>query len=72
MGVYLNMKKSELIGLLKAISFIDGRVRYVNSIGKDEELYKQIDFICETILSHLNQEDKKESVYEPLNDTLTN
>jgi hypothetical protein len=48
------MKKNELIGLLKAISFIDCRVRYINGFKEDKELYKQIDFICETILLHLN------------------
>jgi hypothetical protein len=54
------MKKNELIGLLKAISFIDGRVRYVNGLKKDEELYNHIDFICETILLHLNYDEEDE------------
>jgi hypothetical protein len=54
------MEKNELIGLLKAISFIDGRVRYINGFKEDKELYKQIDFICETILLHLNYDEEDE------------
>jgi hypothetical protein len=54
------MKKNELISLLKAISFIDGRVRYINGLKEDKELYKQIDFICETILLYLNYNEEGE------------
>jgi hypothetical protein len=52
------MKKNELIELLRAISFIDGRVRYINGLKEDKELYKQIGFICETILLHLDYYDE--------------
>jgi hypothetical protein len=48
------MKKNELIELLIAISFIDCRTHYLNGLKEDKELYKQIDFICKTILLHLN------------------
>jgi hypothetical protein len=60
------MKKIELIGLLKAISFIDCRIRYINGFKEDKELYKQIDFICGTILLHLTYDEEEE------NDPLTN
>jgi hypothetical protein len=52
------MKKNELIKLLRAISFIDGRLRYINVLKEDKELYKHIGFICETILLHLDYYDE--------------
>jgi hypothetical protein len=55
------VSQNELLMMLKAISFIDGRVRYINGFKQDDELYRQIDFLCGTILLHL--EDTK-SYYE--------
>jgi len=53
------MTRLTTIELIKALSFIDGRVRYRDGLKEDKELYEQIDKIMDVLMLELDIEDEE-------------
>lgn len=55
------MKKDDVIECMKAISAIDGAVRYISGgLKEDSFIYGKIDLIIEKLMEELNHADRKE------------